>query len=81
MEEDRVELLNSQIRNSYGNVFWTHKIHEKDADIYRTWNNWLKISQIILSAISTTSIVYILFGVSKNAPLQDGSYNCVVSIR
>lgn len=77
MDEDKVKLLNSQIRNSYGNVFWTHKIHEKDADIYRTWNNWLKISQIILSAISTTGIVYILFGVSKNTPLQDGCYDCV----
>lgn len=76
-EEQTIKLLNSQIRNSYGNVFWTHKIHEKDADIYRNWNNWLKIAQIILSAISTTGIVFILFGVSKNATLQDGQYNCV----
>lgn len=43
MDEDKViKLLDSQIRNSYGNVFWTHKIHEKDADIYRCWNNWIK---------------------------------------
>ena len=78
MDEDNViKLLNSQIRNSYGNVFWTHKIHEKDADIYRCWNNWLKIIQIGLSAISTTGIIYILFGVSKNTPLQDGLYDSV----
>ena len=45
MDEDKViKLLDSQIRNSYGNVFWTHKIHEKDADIYRCWNNWIKIA-------------------------------------
>lgn len=76
-EEQTIKLLNSQIRNSYGNVFWTHKIHEKDADIYRCWNNWLKITQIVLSAISTTGIVFILFGVSEDAPLQDGRYDCV----
>lgn len=78
MDEDNViKLLNSQIRNSYGNVFWTHKIHEKDADIYRCWNNWLKIIQIILSALSTTGVIFILFGVSKNTPLQDGLYDSV----
>lgn len=70
MDEDKViKLLDSQIRNSYGNVFWTHKIHEKDADIYRCWNNWIKIAQIVLSAISTTGIIFILFGVSQNTPL------------
>lgn len=72
-----INLLNSQIRNSYGNVFWTHKTHEKDADIFRCWNNWLKIIQIILSALSTTGIIYILFGVSENTPLQDGRFDCV----
>lgn len=77
MDEDKVKLLNSQIRNSYGNVFWTHKIHEKDADIFRTWNNRLKITQIVLSALSTSGIVYVLLGVSKNTPLQDGSFDCV----
>lgn len=78
MDEDKViKLLDSQIRNSYGNVFWTHKIHEKDADIYRCWNNWIKIAQIVLSAISTTGIIFILFGVSQNMPLRDGQYDCV----
>ena len=59
-EENMIKLLNSQIRNSYGNVFWTHKIHEKDADLYRIWNNRLKITQIVLSAISTTGLVFVL---------------------
>lgn len=71
-----IKLLNSQIRNSYGNVFWTHKIHEKDADLYRIWNNRLKITQIVLSAISTTGLVFVLFGVDESN-IAEGN-NCLV---
>lgn len=71
-----IKLLNSQIRNSYGNVFWTHKIHEKDADLYRICNNRLKIAQIVLSAISTTGLVFVLFGVDESN-LSEGN-NCLV---
>lgn len=73
-----IKLLNSQIRNSYGNVFWTHKIHEKDADLYRIWNNRLKITQIVLSAISTTGLVFVLFGVDKSN-IAEGN-NCFVRL-
>ena len=75
-EENMIKLLNSQIRNSYGNVFWTHKIHEKDADLYRIWNNRLKITQIVLSAISTTGLVFVLFGVNESN-IAEGN-NCLV---
>lgn len=71
-----IKLLNSQIRNSYGNVFWTHKIHEKDADLYRICNNRLKITQIVLSAISTTGLVFVLFGVDESN-VAEGN-NCLV---
>ncbi len=71
-----IKLLNSQIRYSYGNVFWTHKIHEKDADFYRICNNWLKITQIVLSAISTTGLVFVLLGVNESN-LHEGN-NCLV---
>ena len=75
-EENMIKLLNSQIRNSYGNVFWTHKIHEKDADLYRIWNNRLKITQIVLSAISTPGLVFVLFGVDESN-IAEGN-NCLV---
>lgn len=75
-EGNMIKLLNSQIRNSYGNVFWTHKIHEKDADLYRIWNNRLKITQIVLSAISTTGLVFVLFGVDESN-IAEGN-NCLV---
>lgn len=76
-DENKISLLNSQIRNTYGNVFWTHKIHEKDVDRFRCWNNWLQIGQIILSAISTTGLVYILLGVDQNGQNEDPNSQCV----
>lgn len=77
MDEERmIKLLNSQIRNYYGNVFWTHKIHEKDADTFRAWNNILKIAQIVLSAFSTTGLVYIMLGVDKSTTVAD-NYLCI----
>lgn len=69
MDEEVINLLDSQIRYSYGNVFWTHKIHEKDADRYNKYDSRLKLAQIILSAISTTGLVGVLLGIShRNVP-------------
>ena len=60
---DVIKLLDYQIRNSYGNVFWTHKIHEKDADMYNKYDSRLKVAQIILSAVSTTGLISVLLGI------------------
>ena len=69
MDEEVINLLDSQIRYSYGNVYWTHKIHEKDADRYNKYDSRLKLAQIILSAISTTGLVGVLLGIShRNVP-------------
>ena len=66
-DEEVIKLLDSQIRNSYGNVFWTHKIHEKDADSYNKYDYRLKIWQIVLSAISTTGLIGVLLGISDSS--------------
>ena len=63
---DVIKLLDYQIRNSYGNVFWTHKIHEKDADMYNKYDSRLKVAQIILSAVSTTGLISVLLGISNS---------------
>ncbi len=65
--KEQIKLLDSQIKNMYGNLLWTHKTHEKDADIYRLWSNILKICQIFLSAASSTSIAVALLGDNKIA--------------
>ena len=63
MEHDsQIKYLESQIRECYGRVIWTHKTHEKCADILLRRHGRIKIAQIALSAVSTTGILIAVFG-------------------
>ena len=49
--------LRSQIREIYGRVVYSHKTHEKQADILmKRWSR-IKLGQILLAAISTSGFV------------------------
>jgi len=61
MSEQKV-LLESQIREIYGRVVYTHKTHEKCADVLKERSDCLKLIEIILSALTTTSILVLIFG-------------------
>jgi hypothetical protein len=61
MSEQEV-LLESQIREIYGRVVYTHKTHEKCADVLKERNDCLKLTEVILSALTTTSILVLIFG-------------------
>ncbi|MCK9324048.1 MAG: SLATT domain-containing protein [Bacteroidales bacterium] len=58
-------LLESQIRELYGRVVYTHKTHEKCADVLKNRSDGLKLAEILLSAATTTSVLVILFGDGK----------------
>ena len=60
--KEEFKLLESQIREIYGRVVYTHKTHEKSADILKRRNNYFKHLEIILSAITTTTILGVIFG-------------------
>jgi hypothetical protein len=60
-----IDFLESQIRECYGRVVWTHKTHEKCADILNIRQDRLKLLQIILSAFTTSGIVVTVIGESK----------------
>lgn len=62
MEENSKQLLESQLRECYGRVVWSHKTHEKSADIILKRNNILKWSQIILSTLTTSGLIITIFG-------------------
>ncbi len=64
MTESKI-LLESQIRELYGRVIYTHKTHEKCADVLKTRSDCVKLIEIILSAATTTTILVILFGNGK----------------
>ncbi|WP_027376078.1 SLATT domain-containing protein [Kaistella palustris] len=63
------QFLEAQIREIYGRVIYTHKTHEKCADVLKTRYDWFKYSEIILSVVTTTSILVVLFGDGKSAQL------------
>jgi len=66
--KDTLELrsiLEGQIRECYGRVVYSHKTHEKCADILLSRLSRIKLSQIILSAITTAGFIGAIFGAGK----------------
>ena len=58
-EEEKV--LEGQLRECYGRVVYTHKTHEKCADILLERDSCIKWLQIILSAIIAGGVIAMLF--------------------
>jgi len=62
---EQEKILESQIREIYGRVVYTHKTHEKCADILKARSDYIKYAEIFLSAATTTSILVVVFGEGK----------------
>ena len=62
---EQKNLIESQIREIYGRVVYTHKTHEKCADVLKERSDYMKFAEIFLSAATTTSILVVLFGDGK----------------
>ena len=61
----QTEILESQLRELYGRVLWTHKTQEKCSDIVQRRHVRIKVTQIVLSALTTTGILVAVFGENK----------------
>lgn len=57
---EQIDSLEAQLRDCYARVVYSHKIHEKAADIYLKRLHRIKLAQIILSAITTGTLIYVL---------------------
>ena len=57
-----MKYLETQMREIYGRVIYTHKTHEKCAELLENRSVCLKWLEIILSALTTTSILGVVFG-------------------
>jgi len=66
---DSRAILEGQLRECFGRVVYTHKTHEKRADILLAWFSNIKLSQIILSAITTGGFIATVFEEGKCAAL------------
>lgn len=58
-------ILEGQLRECYGRVVYTHKTHEKCADILQERNANIKLWQIILSACTTAGFVSTFIGTEE----------------
>ena len=65
MTTDHINVLEGQLRECYGRVVYSHKTHEKCADILLELQGHIKLAQIIISAIVTGGIVSTFFDAGK----------------
>jgi hypothetical protein len=62
-----VSAIEGQLRECYGRAVYSHKTHEKCADILLTRLGRIKLLQIVLSAITTGSFLTTIVGSGKEA--------------
>lgn len=66
---DSRAILEGQLRECFGRVVYTHKTHEKAADILLTRLSRIKIWQIVLSAVTTGGFIAAIFGAGNIAAI------------
>lgn len=59
---EKRNVIEAQIEQLMGKVAWTHKIQEKQADIYRKKGNQAELIKIVLSAITSSGILAVALG-------------------
>ncbi|HEX03959.1 MAG TPA: hypothetical protein ENH10_02235, partial [Bacteroidetes bacterium] len=62
---DSRSIFEGQLRECYGRVVYSHKAHEKCADILLRRLSTIKLWQIILSAITTGGFIAAVCGAGK----------------
>ena len=65
-------ILDAQLRDTFGRVVYSHKAHEKEAEILLAKLSRIKLGQILLSAVSTGGFVAVLFGTGRWGSLIGG---------
>lgn len=59
--DEKVRVLEDLVRKLYANVVWTHKIQEKQAEIYECRFKGLSVINIIFAALTSAGIVSTIF--------------------
>lgn len=62
---DARRVFEAQLRNCFGRAAYSHKTHEKCADIYHGRLCRLKLLQIVLAGITTGGLFVVIFGDSR----------------
>lgn len=62
---DSRSILEGQLRECFGRVVYSHKTHEKCADILQSRLSQIKLWQIVLSALTTGGFIAAIFGAGE----------------
>jgi len=71
-------IFEGQIRECFGRVVYSHKTHEKCADILLDKLGKIKLAQIILSALTTAGFIAVVFGSGKIGAVIGGAVSTVL---
>lgn len=61
MSENCYDILEDEIRSRYASVVWSHKIQEKQADIYSKRYKHFETAKILSASLTSVGIVSLLF--------------------
>jgi len=75
-----MSVLDSQIREAYGRVVYSHKTHEKCADNCLFWQRIVKNTQIWLSAVTSGVLIYAIWGDTKVATIVGAVLSTIYAI-
>ena len=56
-----MNIIESQLRQIFAGIVWTHKIQEKQSDIYLNRYNFMEFIRIIISALTTSGVCAVIF--------------------
>jgi hypothetical protein len=73
-------ILESQIRECFGRVVYSHKTHEKCADACLNKLSRIKFTQITLSALTTGGLLGVLLGDTKESKIAAGAAAVISTI-
>lgn len=55
------EIFEDSVRNTFGGVMWSHKIHEKQSDIYAKQYKCMETAKILAASLTSVGIVSLIF--------------------
>lgn len=59
--QNNYQILLDEVRQNFASVVWTHKVQEKQADIYAKHYKRLETANIIAAALTSCGIVSVIF--------------------
>lgn len=76
--DDARRILEGQIRECYGRVVYSHKTHEKCADILSGRLHVIKMTQIVLSVLTTGGFLGVIVGAGGSSAIAGAAFSAAL---